>query len=78
MLNRFIKHLDIPWKTFFEKINTDFKSCIQAGGKAAADETMWEWKKSDIASVHLERKPISDGFKVLTLALEMTCTKRYI
>jgi len=76
MLDRLIKHLDIPWKKLFELVNKDFKRCIQAAGQAAGDETIWGWKGKDVAVVHIDRKPDSDGFKVITLALEMTRTKR--
>jgi len=76
MLDRFIKHLNLPWKQLFENVNRDFKQCVHAGGKATGDETMWGWQGDDISAVHLERKPIPDGFKVLTLSVEMTRTKR--
>jgi hypothetical protein len=76
MIDRFIKYLNIPWETFFTKVNNDLKYCVQLNGRAAGDETMWGWKGDDPATVHLERKPVPDGFKVISMAIEMTRTKR--
>jgi len=75
-LKRFSKYLDVPWKQFFERVNQDFKKCIQPGERATGDETVFPWMGDDPACVEIERKPNSKGFKVMTLSFQLTRTKR--
>ena len=76
VLKRFNLYLPKKWKQFFEMINKDIKACIQAGGHAAGDETMFPWLGDDGAIEKIERKPNDIGFKILTLCLQLTRTKR--
>jgi len=57
-------------------INENVKSCIQGGGKATGDETIWPWNGDDSAIEVIGRKPNSIGFKVLSLCMELTRSKR--
>ncbi|MGH2612278.1 MAG: hypothetical protein ACRDFB_04435, partial [Rhabdochlamydiaceae bacterium] len=75
-LESFIKYLSYDPKSFFEIINNNFKECITPGDNATLDETMWGWLGDHMGSVHIERKPHEDGFKVLTLCFEFKQTKR--
>ena len=76
-LKHFLQYLDLDWKQFFIKINIDVKAYIQGGGMSVGDETIWPWRVKDPAIEVIERKPNSTGFKVLSLFMELTRTKRY-
>ena len=68
-LSKFIKYLSLDTKAFFQQVNIDIKQDIQPGGNAVVDETCWGWKGTHGGLVHIERKPHTDAFKVLTLCL---------
>jgi hypothetical protein len=72
VLKRFSDYLNLDWKEFFGMVNKDIKACIQPGGHAAGDETMFPWMGEDGAIEKIDRKPNDIGFKILTLCLELT------
>ena len=73
-MERFIKYLTYNPKIFFEIINQDLKKFIKTNGKSTLDETMWAWLREDIASIEIEHKPESIGFKVLTMCFKLSRT----
>ena len=77
-LERFIKYLGFDTATWFKLLNKDIKGVIKPGEEGALDETMWPWLGDHPTTVHIERKPEPDGFKVLTLCLQLTYSERYV
>ena len=77
MLDKFISALHFNIATWFSKLNFQIKQNIKAEEIATLDETMWPQTGDNVATVHIERKPEPDGFKVLSLCLQLTKSSRY-
>lgn len=72
----FIGHLAFGFKLWFQKLNESIRQAMTIGGYAVLDEMMWPWKGKHVAVVFIERKPNPEGFKVLSLCIQLTCSGR--
>jgi len=75
-LDRFIRHLAFDLKVWFQKFNVSIREAVTTGNHVALDEMMWPWKGKHVGSVFIERKPNPEGFKVLSLCIELSCSGR--
>lgn len=73
---RIVQHLDFDLEHVSTELSSTFHSAILLGEAAALDETILPWFGGDPAVKCIPRKPNGTGFKIFTICVQLTRTKR--
>lgn len=76
-ISKILESLGYHPQTLFQLLNDSFKKWVVLKGNASYDEAMWPWLGSHRRTVHIERKPHPDGFKIFILATYMNSVGKY-
>jgi len=66
-----LRYLRFHLVSMVDILNNCFRSCVMLKGFGSYDESMWPWRGNHEATVHIDRKPKPDGFKVFMLAVNI-------
>jgi len=76
MFEKILKNLHYRPQMLFDMLNSAFKAPLLLHGYGSFDESIWPWEGKHERTVHIERKPNPDGFKIFVLAVQITEIER--